>query len=220
MEKLTQILLIIHVIAGFTAFLIGPLAIFSDKFGRSHRTSGRIFSIAMALVFITSIVVCIYKQNAFLFMVAFFSFYSVVSGVRILKLKRLGQQHFAKWYDWSIHAIFLLTCIAFLTYAILLYNQYGFNVLSVLCTLFAIGGFFSVRANVKPFLRKVQPAGFWLTYHQANMIGAYIATVTAFSSQQLHFMPTILQWTWPTLLIMPISTYINRKYKSHRAEMR
>ena len=214
MEKLSQILIIFHVIAGFTAFLIGPFAIFSDKFGKPHRITGRVFSIAMAVVFITSIIVCIYKNNVFLFMVAFFSFYSVVSGVRILKLKKLGTQHFARWYDWAVHGIFLITCISFLSYAIYLYSKHGFNVLSVLCALFAIGGFFSTRANVKPFFKKAQKPGFWLDYHRANMIGAYVATVTAFSAQQLHFMPMILQWIWPTLLIVPASRYFNKKYQS------
>ena len=214
MEKLIQILIILHVIAGFTAFLIGPVAIFSDKFGKPHRMTGRIFSIAMAIVFVTSIVVCIYKSNIFLFMVAFFSFYSVVSGVRILKLKKLGTRQVAKWYDWAIHSTFFVTCISFLTYAIYLYDKHGFNTLSVLCALFAVGGFFSTRANVSPFINKSPAAGFWLDYHRSNMIGAYVATVTAFSAQQLHFMPMLLQWTWPTLLILPASSYFNRKYKS------
>ena len=218
MAKLIQILIILHVIAGFTAFLIGPFAIFSDKFGRPHRVTGRIFSFAMAFVFVTSIVVCIYKNNVFLFMVAFFSFYSVVSGVRILKLKKLGSIQKGKWYDWAIHATFLITCLSFLTYAIYLYAKHGYNVLSVLCALFAIGGFFSIRANIKPFFKKTQSPGFWLNYHRANMIGAYVATVTAFSAQQLHFMPTLLQWTWPTLLIVPASSYFNKKYRSLRTE--
>lgn len=219
MEKLSNILIILHVVAGFTAFFLGPVAIFSDKFGKAHRTTGRIFSIAMTMVFITAVVVSIYKSNTFLFMVAMFSFYSVVSGIRILKLKTLGSKKKAKWYDWAIHGIFFTTCVGFLIFAGYLINQYGFIPLAILSGLFALGGFASVRTNLKPFFRAVQPKNFWLDYHRANMIGAYIATVTAFSAQQMHFMPFLLQWTWPTLVILPLSTYFNRKYRSVKKEV-
>jgi len=218
MEKLSNILIFIHVIAGFTAFFLGPVAIFSDKFGKTHKLSGRIFSIAMTIVFITAVVVSIYKSNVFLFMVAMFSFYSVVSGVRILKLKLLGTKHLVKWYDWVIQAIFLLTCISFMTYAIHLFSKYGVNALAILCGLFSVGGIVSIRTNILPFFRKIQPKSFWLDYHRGNMIGAYIATVTAFSAQQMDFMPFLLQWTWPTLVILPASAYFNRKYRTPKKE--
>ena len=134
------------------------------------------------------------------------SFYSVVSGVRILKLKKLGSKKKELWYDWAIHATFLVTCIGFLGFAGYLFSKYGMIPLAILSALFAIGGSFSIRANLKPFFRSVHPKNFWLTYHRANMIGAYIATVTAFSAQQMHFMPFLLQWIWPTLVILPAST--------------
>ena len=65
MEKLSNILIIIHVIAGFTAFFLGPIAIFTDKFGKVHKVTGRIFSIAMDIVFVTAVIVSIYKNNTF-----------------------------------------------------------------------------------------------------------------------------------------------------------
>ena len=219
MEKLSTILIVLHVIAGFTAFFLGPIAIFTNKFGRSHRITGRIFSIAMTVVFVTAVVVSIYKSNTFLFMVAMFSFYSVVSGIRILKLKSLGTKKKAKWYDWAIHGTFFMTCVCFLVFAGYLVNQHGIIPLAILSGLFAIGGFASVRTNLKPFFRTEQPKIFWLDYHRANMIGAYIATVTAFSAQQMHFMPFLLQWTWPTLVILPLSAYFNRKYRSVKKEV-
>ena len=219
MEKLSTILIVFHVIAGFTAFFLGPVAIFSDKFGKTHRISGRVFSIAMTVVFITAVVVSIYKSNTFLFMVAMFSFYSVVSGIRILKLKTLGSKKKAQWYDWTIHGIFLITCICFLVFAGFLINLHGIIPLAIISGIFALGGFASVITNLKPFFRVSQPKNYWLDYHRGNMIGAYIATVTAFSAQQMHFMPFLLQWIWPTLVILPLSAYFNRKYRSMKKEV-
>ncbi|MGB3467618.1 MAG: hypothetical protein WBA74_20190 [Cyclobacteriaceae bacterium] len=218
MEKFSNILIVLHVIAGFTAFFLGPVAIFTNKFGKSHKIAGRIFSIAMTIVFVTAVIVSIYKQNTFLFMVAMFSFYSVVSGVRILKVKSLGKQKSARWYDWTIHGIFLITCLSFMIFAIYLVNSHGFIPLAILSGLFSIGGMASIYTNLKPFLRNIQPKNFWLDYHRGNMIGAYIATVTAFSAVQMDFMPFLLQWTWPTLVILPASAWFNRKYRSAKKE--
>lgn len=218
MEKFSSILIVLHVISGFSAFFLGPVAIFTDKFGKTHKAVGRIFSIAMTLVFVTAVIVSIYKSNTFLFMVAMFSFYSVVSGVRILKLKTLGTKKKAKWYDWTIHSVFLLTCIGFMGFAGYLFYQYGIIPLAILSVLFSLGGIASIRANLKPFFRIVQPRNFWLDYHRSNMIGAYIATVTAFSAQQMHFMPFLLQWIWPTFVILPASAYFNRKYRTLKKE--
>ena len=212
MEKLNNILIIFHAIAGFTAFFIGPIAIFTDKFGRVHKQVGRVFAIAMAIVFVTAVVVSIYKGNAFLFMVGVFSFYSVFSGVRILRLKKLHTSQKAQWYDWAIHGVFIITCFAFMAYAGLLFHKIGAEVLPILCSLFGVGGLFSIRANLRPFFNKKLAPNFWLDYHRANMIGAYIATVTAFSAQNLHFLPGLVQWIWPTLIILPLSSFFNKKY--------
>ena len=38
----------------------------------------------------------------------------------------------------------------------------------------------------------------------ANMIGSYIAAVTAFSVVNFHALPTTIRWLWPTIIGTPL----------------
>jgi hypothetical protein len=38
----------------------------------------------------------------------------------------------------------------------------------------------------------------------ANMIGSYLAAVTAFSVVNFHFLPTTVRWLWPTMIGTPL----------------
>ncbi len=212
MELLTHTLLVIHVIAGFTTFFTGPIAIFTPKFKRSHHVTGKIFSYAMLLVFLTAIYLSVYRSSPFLFMVGIFSFYSVVSGVRVIYLHRAKNDYQLKWWDWTIHGVFLITNLCFIGYGAYVTINYGFQTLAILSFLFGFGGLQSIVGNVKPFIKR-KPGFSWMRYHLNNMMGAYIASVTAFSAQQLDFMPALLQWTWPTIVIAPLIAYYSRKVR-------
>ncbi|MBL0258759.1 MAG: hypothetical protein IPQ03_15045 [Bacteroidetes bacterium] len=47
------------------------------------------------------------------------------------------------------------------------------------------------------------------------MIGAYIAAVSAFSAVNLNFvwLPTTIQWLWPTLIGVPLMMMWIRSYR-------
>ncbi len=47
----------------------------------------------------------------------------------------------------------------------------------------------------------------------ANMIGSYIAAVTAFSVVNFHVLPTTLRWLWPTMIGTPLITIWITYYK-------
>ena len=53
----------------------------------------------------------------------------------------------------------------------------------------------------------------WIYKHIGNMIGAYIAALTAFSATTMHFLPPILAWLWPTAVFVPVIVWNIRKYK-------
>ena len=45
------------------------------------------------------------------------------------------------------------------------------------------------------------------------MMGGFIASVTAFSVQVMHFMPGVMQWIWPSLVGVPLIIYWVRTYR-------
>lgn len=45
------------------------------------------------------------------------------------------------------------------------------------------------------------------------MLGGFIASVTAFSTQVMHFMPGVIQWIWPSLVGVPLIIYWIRTYR-------
>lgn len=114
MNILIKILLFIHVLAGFTSLIAGPVAAATTKGGKSHRKWGMIYFWGMLVVFITAIIVSTYKFIPFLFMIAFFSFYQVFTGYRILFLKQLYKDQKAKWFDWLAAGITAATNLGFI----------------------------------------------------------------------------------------------------------
>jgi hypothetical protein len=59
--------------------------------------------------------------------------------------------------------------------------------------------------------------------HMMRFLGAYIATVTAFSVVNFHFLPYFWRWLWPTVLgvigIIIWRMYYARKFKKQDHEL-
>ncbi len=73
-------LLVMHIIGGSASLLAGVLASFSEKGRLFHRTVGKVYVIAMAVVFVTAIAMAVLHPNLFLAAVGVFSFYNAWSG--------------------------------------------------------------------------------------------------------------------------------------------
>lgn len=80
----------------------------------------------------------------------------------------------------------------------------------VLLVFGGIGAVFAIL-DVRGFRRERDP-GAWVGDHVTRMGAGYIATVTAFSSVNFLFLPTVLRWLWPTLLGTPLLAYLARAY--------
>ncbi len=213
MEFTIKASLILHVAAGAIALLVAPVAMVVKKGGRSHAQWGLVFFWAMTVIFITALFLSAVKWIPFLLMIAVFSYYSVFSGYRWKFLKKLyDKSERARWFDWVALIINGLFNVAFLTWgAYLIYDG-----VSGAFPFLAMGfGFFGIRlsyGNYKLFTRVHDPKT-WLYEHIGGMVGGFIATVTAFSAQSMGFMPTWLQWSWPSILGFPLLTYWISTYR-------
>lgn len=220
MENFVRYTLSFHVLARTIALISGAVAILSKKGKKWHNQSGKIYFWAMTLVFITGIIVAGYRFNRFLFLIAFLSYYSVFSGLRFLRLKKLHKDQNPKWYDWAAGIINGLANIIFIGIGLYYFFRENHNLAGAFLSIgFGIGGFMISYTNLKMFIFRPKMHYHWYTAHIGNMMGGYIATFTAFSAtvvSRFDLMNPFVAFALPPLIGVPILIYwtssIERKF--------
>ena len=221
MQTAIQVTLWIHVLAGTVALAVAPIALVTLKGGPAHRRWGKVYFWGMAVVAATAIVVAFWRSILFLMLTAVFSFYAALSGYRVLYRKRpdLGQRPSA--LDWVAAGITLAASAALMGLGILKPTP-RFQELSTVAIAFGVVGLALSGLDVLRFVRPPADKRAWWYQHMSNMMGSYIAAVTAFSVVNFHFLPTTLRWLWPTLVGTPLIaiwiTYYRRRFNAPKAQ--
>lgn len=211
MELFLRIVLILHIIGGFTALLTGGLAMLSKKGGKVHRANGKIYFGGMTAVFISAVILSIAHDIPFLLMVGFFSYYMVVRGYRILFLKKLGRGQRPALLDWMI----VVVAGGFIVYLLvwgIIQSAAGIG-RGYVAIVFGIIGCSFLVVDVRKFLRPPMDKMHWFFGHISAMCGGYIATVTAFVVVNVHMNPGWVPWLLPTAVGTPLIVRTVRKYK-------
>lgn len=210
----------IHVLAGTVALVVAPVALLTAKGGPTHRRWGKVYFWAMAAVAATAIVVGFWRSILFLVLTAVFSFYAALSGYRVLYRKRpdLGQRPGA--LDWVAAGITLAASVTLIILGIMKPTP-RFQELSTVAIVFGFVGLSIAGLDVWRFLSPPGERMAWWYKHMANMIGSYIAAVTAFSVVNFHFLPTTVRWLWPTMIGTPLIaiwiTYYKRRFNAPKS---
>lgn len=208
MEHFIQNTLYLHILVGAVALSSGFVAISTAKGKRLHKSSGKIYFYSMTLVFITGVIVAGFKFNRFLFLIAFLSYYSVFSGVRILKLKQLHKGQKPQWYDWFAGVVNALANLVFIGLGLYYGLLRGFSSGGALLSIgFGIGGLLISYTNLIPFINSPKKPYHWYLSHIGNMMGGYIATLTAFLSTlvtRFDIMNPYLAFALPSLIGIPL----------------
>lgn len=194
MELLFQILLVLHIISGFTALLIGIIPMYAPKGSKLHNRSGMVYFWAMFGVFLTSQPMAFIKGNVFLFTIGIFSFYLVFTGY--IFAKRKGGNQPTKFDKVIIQLTFVTSLIMFLFAGY--YAYLGLTESAIILGVFASISFGFSASDWRRFGKKSPPKQ-WMILHLSRMIGAYTATFTAFAATNLYFLPTLAIWLLPTL---------------------
>lgn len=216
MALLITLLLLIHIAGGFTALISGFIAAITQKGGPAHRKSGKTYFWGMTTVFVTAITLGMLKENWFLFMVGFFSYYMVVRGYRILYLKKLGGGQLASPLDWGIATTAILFGAALVTSSLV----QGFSSFNPVPFVFgALSISFAIK-DVQLFRKGPSSRQHWLYVHIAGMGGGYIATWTAFLVTNIYFLPPVLVWLAPTVIGSICIGLTIRKYRKQAAAPR
>lgn len=211
MDRIFHFTLLLHIANGTVALVIAPLAMITVKGGLWHRRWGKIYFWAMAGVALTATVMCFIRSGVFLFLIAIFSFYMALTGYTALRRKNPEDR--PRILDWCAAIAMLLTGIVFVATGALDASLGGERWLRLVFG--SIGLLLSgmdIRRFIKPSLSKRA----WMFEHMGRFLGAYIATVTAFSVVNFQFLPGLWRWLWPTFVGVPLiiiwQAYYRRKF--------
>ena len=202
----------VHITAGFSSFLLAPVALATAKGGKQHKRWGMVYLWSMGVVAATALPMALYRPVLFLAMVAVFSFYSAFSGYRVLKLKSLPQGGRAKAIDWAAGLLTLLSsaCLAgFGAFKPAWVQHFG-----IVAIVFGILGMRLAFVQMKSFVIKPKEKMFWWYTHLGNFIGSYIAAWTAFCVVTIA--PRFggkIWWLIPTMIGIPAISLTTGFYK-------
>lgn len=202
--------IVLHVVAGSVALILGVFALLSSKGGIWHRKTGKLFLRFLLFVILTGLIgVFVFERNTFLLIITILSAYYGFSGFRVLKNK----SNSPKLLDISVGIIALASVSYFLYYfqslgmywsPVIIYSTVGALVIVV------VYDFSRFRIPSKKY------RNLWLYEHIFKMIGAFTALLSAFTGTVFeNFQPysQFLPSVFGTLLQIVFIIYYVRLYK-------
>jgi uncharacterized membrane protein len=213
MEPFIVYLTYTHVATGILSLVVAPIAMVVAKGGQAHRVWGKIFFWSMTYICLSAIIISIFKWIPFLLLIAIFSFYSCFVAYRALYQKQLYSGKGVKWYDWAMAIVAGIFMVGFVAYGVYVLVQTNGNYFGFLAIGFGMGGSIIVVNSLRRFIKPPIVKHQWLFNHIGNMVGGFIASVTAFSAQTMHFLPGFIQWAWPSFIGVPLIVIWNRAYR-------
>lgn len=212
MEQAIKILIYIHSFFGGLGLITGTISVLVKKGGKNHKISGKIFTISMMISALISLFVARMPnhENMFLFLIGIFTIYLVLSGNRALTFKSKTKLK-ADNIDKSISGIMFLTSVGMTAIGIYGLLQKIDN--SILFLFFGGFGLSLTLKDFKTFKTFSENKNAWIKSHIARMVGALIASFTAFIVAGLSI-GNIFAWIMPTIVGTIYIVYWSRKFKS------
>ena len=214
MNQIHNILLILHIVAGSFGLVTGTINLIFRKSGARHRVMGIIFTIAMLLTGFSAIGLAWINPSPFLFIVGVFTVYMVGTGYRYIRIRNSGGKKGPQIIDWILTVGMAVVGIVFLVMG----GYLGFNgdAFGVVYIVFGLISLLFVSADRTNYGGKSKIVNYWQVAHLQRMIGAYIASVTAFlvvnSNGLTAFIPGWLFWLLPSIILTPLIIIWSRKY--------
>jgi uncharacterized membrane protein len=204
MTYVADVVLWIHILAGFLALAAGTGALVSTKGGLRHRQAGKVFLLSMAVVVGTVFVLVAVEPTNFriiLTLIAVFSGYLAFSGYRELSRKRPGDT--AQAIDWTAAGAVFLASLGLVAWGLDWYlDGSSFGIVMAV-----FGGIGVTFGSLDLWTFRTGRDGDWTVQHLQRMVAAFIATVSAVSAVNLTAQIGILAWLWPTFVGSPLIAY-------------
>lgn len=219
-DFMSLIMIIIHIVSGFTALVCGAVAILPKKGKGRHKKAGRTFFWSMIAVALTAIYLSIVNVIPFLFLIAIFSYYLTWTGYKSIHWKNKSLPIFVYWFDLISTCIVTIFGIVMVLLSVLSWFNIHINEmissLKVILLIFGVGTLIFSIQDLKIIISNKSISKFlWMYLHIGRMLGAYIATFTAFLVVNSQYFPTpLISWLAPTILGTPLIVYWVRRYRN------
>lgn len=211
MELTINILIYAHAFFGGLGLITGIISVFIKKGSSIHKKAGKIFSYSMVTSSLISLFVAIMPdhKNLFLFLIGLFTIYMVLAGNRALTFQ-VKIKSKANLADYLISGTMLL-----LSAIMIVIGTYGIvqkNDNSVLYIFFGAFGILLTLNDFKTFRTFTKNKDARLKSHLGRMIGALIASITAFMIAGLNI-DTLIIWILPSIAGTAYILYWNKKFR-------
>lgn len=214
MTDLFSYLIIVHIAGGTAGLISGSIAASVKKGGKVHLLSGKLFFYGMLAASISALVISWLPNhhNLFLFAVGGFTFYMTVTGYRIVFLKRMVKHNPQpiSWIDYSI-ALFNLVFSGFLLVLAVMAALKG-NMFALVPAVFGLVCLNFLRMDYALLTGKKQIRDVWMSNHISRMMGAMIASYTAFLVVNVQIQQQWILWLLPGVLGGILISRFTRKY--------
>ncbi len=212
-------LLVAHVVFGLGSLLAAGGALLATKGGRRHRLWGRFYVAGMTVVCISGVMLAVAVESVFLGCIALFSGYFVYSGTRFAH-RGVGK---ASVFDWLMLGFFFAIALGMAALAAAFYDVQDerWVVLSAFAALALLLGYSDARhyrslqktkeTATQSVAERGQARRARVKKHLAHMLGATIATTTAFTVTNIQSEPIWIAWLAPTALFLPLIFYWTRR---------
>ena len=148
-------------------------------------------------------------KNLFLLIIAVFSFYMTTTGQRILSLKRLNKGQKAKPFDWILTYTMIFFSLCFIGFGV--YLKTKDKDIGTVLIIFGVISVLMAKKDINVYQGNIKIKNYWLLIHIQRMIGAYIAALTAFIVVNNTYLPPVVAWLMPTIILTPLIFYWSKK---------
>ncbi|WP_291967069.1 hypothetical protein [Maribacter sp.] len=214
MENIIKIFIYIHAFFGGVGLITGIASIVVKKGQRNHKLLGKWFSWSMIISSVISLVVARMPNhiNTFLFLMGIFTVYMVLAGNRALTFKSPKKTK-ANWTDKLVSGIMAFSALLMIIFGITGLLK-GFSH-SILFLIFGLTGLSLTYGDCKLFINTLENRKLWLINHLSRMLGALIASVTAFFVAGMH-QDNLWAWITPSILGTAYIIYWIKKTKGKK----
>ncbi len=221
MNLLFSFLLGMHIAGGTAGLISGSIAASVKKGNAVHRISGKVFFIGMLAASVSALIISWLPDhhNIFLFAVGGFTFYMITTGYRIVFLKRAVKENTRpfKAIDYLLSLFGLCFGIVLLVMGI--NSVIGGNTFGIVPAVFGLICINYARMDYLLISGKEAVKSAWMTNHITRMMGAMIASYTAFLVVNVHIQQQWILWLLPTVVGSILISKFLKKYAPRKKNL-
>lgn len=206
--------IVVHVILGGIALLVGTITMLSKKGSSIHKLSGRIFYVSMVISVALTLLVSLLPNHLSpsLFQIGVLSLYFLIGGKRSILIQQLNstQVKGKLLIDRLLAYIVILVSLVIMLYSVAIEGSF-----SPLRTVFGTIGMAFGALDLWLYRDANNLKKKWLFLHLSKMLGGYTAAVTAFMVAQ-NLLSGYYNWFTPTVFGLAYILYWAIKLKTFR----